>query len=178
MVITHHRVVKLTAVILAVAMADQLTKAMVVAWLPDGGLRIIPDLADLVLVYNRGAAFGSLAGVTGARWILSAVTLVALAAAFFLARSSLGRRPAVLLGIGAVAGGALGNLVDRLTIGRVVDFVDLYLGDLHWPAFNLADAAITIGGLVLVWQIMTAKETGRKAAEDRDVERAREPAEG
>lgn len=145
------RLKRLLWIALAVAGLDQLVKALVVWLLPPGGVTIIPHFADLVLVYNRGAAFGMLSGLDQGRWLLVAVTLAALTAAVWLVMGTLGRSSGVATCLGLIAGGALGNLIDRLRLGLVVDFVDLHVAGWHWPAFNVADAAITVAGLYLAW---------------------------
>ncbi|MBU1274360.1 MAG: signal peptidase II [Proteobacteria bacterium] len=142
---------------LALAGADQLLKAVMVPWLEQGPVTIIPGFARLVLAYNTGAAFSSFATMDGARWMLVGATLVALALAAWAACGPLGRQRGAFLALGLICGGALGNLVDRLRLGKVVDFVDLYAGNWHWPVFNLADAAITVGGVYLAWALIRGK---------------------
>lgn len=152
------RLGKLALIALVLAGADQLLKAWMLSLLAQGPIQVIPNLARLVLVYNTGAAFGSLAQFGGARWLLVAATVAALALAVWVAAGRLGRTPGMLWALGLVCGGALGNLVDRLRLGSVVDFVDLHWGGhLHWPAFNLADAAITLGGLYLAFLLLRGK---------------------
>lgn len=104
---------------------------------------------NVVLTWNRGVSFGLFNRESlFSAWGLPALALVIVGVlAVWLARAE-NRR--VALGIGAVIGGALGNVVDRLTYGAVVDFLDFHLGGWHWPAFNLADAAITVGAAILV----------------------------
>lgn len=130
------------AVIGLVLAADQASKAAVLANAEalSGGVTMVPGF-DLVLGRNDGVAFGLLGGV--GPWVL-----VALAAAIVwwlatkLFRSERRRNAAAF---GAVIGGALGNVVDRLRHGAVTDFLDFYVGDRHWPAFNLADIAVVCG---------------------------------
>ncbi len=134
---------------------DQATKAWVVASLPEGGLRPVLPWFNLVLVYNTGAAFNFLDGAGGwQRWLFA---LVAMAVAGLLT-VWLWRLPAGQWRLGAalglILGGALGNLVDRLTLGRVVDFIDWHYQAWHWPAFNLADAGISLGVVLLFWDML------------------------
>ncbi len=137
---------------------DQLTKALAVAYIgPRGRVQVIPGFFDLVLWKNTGAAFGSLAGLPGARWLLVAVTIVALAVAAWLALGKFGGSRGTLLAIGLICGGAVGNLIDRLRLGVVIDFVLLYYDRWYWPAFNLADAAITVGGVGMGILILRGK---------------------
>ncbi|MCB2225765.1 MAG: signal peptidase II [Desulfarculaceae bacterium] len=144
------RLVTLGLIALAVAGADQLLKAVMVPWLSQGPVAIIPGFARFILAYNTGAAFSSFATVEGARWLFALAAVVALGLAVWAALGPLGRGRGALVCLGLICGGAVGNLIDRLFRGgRVVDFVDLYVGNWHWPVFNLADAAITIGGVWL-----------------------------
>jgi signal peptidase II len=130
---------------------DQLTKYVVVRTIELGApLDLLPFLS-LALTYNTGAAFSFLAGAGGwQRWFFAAVAIVAaLAITFLIFRN---RRDALLcFALALVLGGAMGNLVDRLAVGAVVDFVLLHWRGWSWPAFNLADSCITVGALLLVW---------------------------
>jgi signal peptidase II len=135
----------------AVLVADQLTKLAAVAWLrPFESRHVLPGF-DLTLLYNTGAAFSFLHGAGGwQRWVfVTLAVLVSAGIAVYLPRAARSEpRSAVALAL--ILGGALGNLVDRLRFGHVVDFVDLHAAGYHWPAFNLADAAITLGAAALV----------------------------
>lgn len=150
------RLLAWAAVILAVVAADQFTKWLAVGLLAGRPLTLIPGFADLVLVYNKGAAFSLLADHDHGRWILVGLNCAALGVAGWLvARGGSGRRRGMRLCISLISGGAVGNLIDRVRLGQVVDFVYLHLGDYYWPAFNLADAAISVGGValaVLLWR--------------------------
>ena len=145
----RHPLVATTAVAAGLVAADQVTKALAVSLLPGRGVTLVPGLFDLTLVYNRGAAFGLLSGLAGGNWLLVGVAVVAVGAALWLLAGPGGRRTGVRLALGLVIGGALGNLIDRLRLGMVVDFIDWHLGPYHWPAFNLADAGISVGCLYL-----------------------------
>jgi signal peptidase II len=148
----------LALVSLALVGLDQLTKAVAVHYiLPRGRIPVIDGLFDLVLWKNTGAAFGLLTGVPGGRWILVVLTLLALGVCAWMATRHLGGGKVMLWGVALVCGGALGNLVDRLRLGQVIDFLLVYHRSWYWPAFNLADSAITIGGLLLAIQILRGK---------------------
>lgn len=114
--------------------------------------RVIPvtDFFNLVLVWNRGISFGMLGdGGRSQAWLLAAFSVVVAGGLIlWLHRAALPRLPS--LGVGLIVGGALGNAVDRLRFGAVVDFVDVHAGGWHWPAFNVADSAITVGVVALV----------------------------
>lgn len=129
----------------AVVIADQLTKLVVVTYLaPYEMIETVPGFFNLVYYRNPGAAFGMLnrAGDLG-RFLLLGISAVALVVIASLARSS--KDDLYTLGLSLIAGGAAGNLIDRALYGSVVDFLDFHLGSFHWPAFNVADSAITIG---------------------------------
>jgi signal peptidase II len=135
----------------AVVAADLATKAWVSAVFAPGDVLRVTPFFDLVLMYNTGAAFSFLAHAGGwQRWFFTAVTLVvSTAIVFMLRRQHADRVPAT--GLALVLGGALGNLYDRLTLGHVVDFVQLHAAGYYWPAFNVADSAITVGVGLLIW---------------------------
>ena len=129
---------------------DQLTKwaALYVLDLPDRPIVVTPFL-NLVMVWNRGVTFGML-NSTGALapWLLSGLALaVVIGLLVWLGRTEHWLNA---IGLGLVIGGALGNVVDRLRYGAVVDFLDFHAAGYHWPAFNVADAAICIGAGVIV----------------------------
>ena len=135
----------------AVVALDQATKFAVERTFSYGErLAVVPGLFDLTLVYNRGAAFSFLADAAGwQRWFF--IALGAVAAAFIvwlLARHGSQRLFAFALAL--ILGGAVGNVVDRIARGHVVDFVLLHWQRFHWPAFNVADSAITVGAVLLV----------------------------
>lgn len=142
----------------AVVALDQLTKAVALQYLVLGvPVTVIDGLLSLTLVLNPGLAFGLLGGLPEAwRWMVAALSLVALAV---LARVALRVLPAGgrvgRLAIGLIFGGAVGNLIDRARFGAVVDFVDVYWRGWHWPAFNVADSAITIGVVLLALRMLT-----------------------
>lgn len=142
----------------AVVALDQVAKVMVLDRLPLGvPIALVDDLVSFTLVMNPGLAFGLLGSVPrGWRWVVAALSLVALAV---LARVALRVLPAGgsvgRIAIGLIFGGAVGNLIDRARFGAVVDFVDVHWRGWHWPAFNVADSAITIGVALLALRLMT-----------------------
>jgi len=133
---------------LAVVIVDQLTKLWIMTTFAlHGQQKIIPGFFDLVYVTNTGAAFGFLAG--SKTWLRQAffvgVAIVALIVIVFAYGHLKKQGRLFVYALGLIAGGAVGNLIDRLRFGSVVDFLDFYLGSYHWPAFNAADSAITVG---------------------------------
>jgi signal peptidase II len=136
------------AIALAVVALDQASKWLVLRALPPETVEVT-GFFNLVLVCNTGVSFGLLPGESALKaWILSGFALAVAAGLLIWVRT----KDSVLLmaGCGLVVGGALGNVVDRLRLGCVIDFVDLHAAGWHWPAFNLADSAITVGVAVLL----------------------------
>jgi signal peptidase II len=137
---------------------DQISKLIVLGRLPLGvQIPVVDGLLALTLVLNPGLAFGLLGSVPPAwRWVVAALSLLALAV---LARVALRVLPAGgwtgRLSIGLIFGGAVGNLVDRARFGAVVDFVDVHWRGWHWPAFNVADSAITVGVALLALRLLS-----------------------
>jgi signal peptidase II len=144
-------------VAVVVVILDQITKAMIRPSLALHQSReVIPGFLDLTRVHNTGAAFGMLnaAEFPFKTMVLSIVAAIALAGvAWYAATVPLTDRLA-RLGIAGVLGGAIGNLLDRARSGYVLDFVDAYWGDWHFWAFNVADAAITIGVIFMILDIL------------------------
>jgi len=161
-VLSNRRLELITA--LVVIALDQLTKAILRQTLPlHESVPVIPGFLDLTRVHNTGAAFGMLNTVDFPfkTVVLSIVALVALAGvAVYAATVPLNDRLA-RLGIAGVLGGAVGNLIDRATTGYVLDFVDCYWNGWHFWAFNVADAAISIG---VVFMILDILGLGRRRA--------------
>jgi lipoprotein signal peptidase len=134
-----------------VIVLDQLTKLWVAAVFQLGDkLAVLPSF-NLVLAYNTGAAFSLLADAGGwQRLFFSAVAVVASVVIVHLLRRHSGQK-LFSLALALILGGALGNLVDRVAYGHVIDFIQVYWRDWYWPAFNVADSAITVGAALLVW---------------------------
>ena len=132
-----------------VVVLDQLTKHMILASFRPGEELALTPFASLVLAFNRGAAFSFLAGEAGGqRWLFAAIAVGAcVAMAWFLRR---GGSALFCAGLALIIGGALGNLYDRLALGHVVDFMLLHYRDWYFPAFNVADSAITVGAAALI----------------------------
>jgi signal peptidase II len=134
----------------AIVLVDQITKQIVLSSFGPGERRAVTEFFNLVLVFNKGAAFSFLADAGG--WQTPLLVAFALGAAIIvsvlLARSP--ERRMFCAGLALILGGAVGNVIDRLRFGYVVDFVDLHAGGWHWPAFNVADSAITLGAALLI----------------------------
>ena len=137
-------------VVLAIVL-DQITKVAVIRHFQFAErLNIIPNFFDLTLVYNTGAAFSFLADAGGwQRWGFTAFGLVAALFIIWQLRQHAGQR-LFAFSLASILGGALGNVIDRLLHGYVVDFLDFHWSGYHFPAFNLADSAITVGAVCLI----------------------------
>lgn len=153
------------SIALAVLVIDQITKAMVKAWLPIGTDRpIIDGFLSFTHVRNTGAAFGLFSSGDGsAVWLLTLFGLLALAAVALYFHLTPPDDPLLLTALALVAGGAVGNLLDRLAAGYVTDFLDVYAGSHHWPAFNVADSAITVGICLMVLDTLFHRRRHRSA---------------
>jgi len=136
-----------------VVFVDQATKHLAQTRLTYAEPVAVAPSFNLTLLYNKGAAFSFLNDASGwQRWFFVAVALTAVALIlYWLKRLGPGSRW-TSLGLALVLGGAVGNLIDRLMLGQVIDFIQLYYGDFYWPAFNVADSAITVGAAALILQ--------------------------
>jgi signal peptidase II len=133
------------------AALDQLSKLAVAREMALGaGIEITPFF-NLVLVYNRGAAFSFLSSASGwQRELFIALALIASVWIVYLLRKY-PRQTLFCFALSLILGGAVGNVIDRVLFGAVVDFLDFHAAGYHWPAFNLADSAITCGAVLLIW---------------------------
>ena len=147
--------------LLVVAALDQGTKALAVGSLAPGDAVPVFFAIDLNLVRNTGVAFGLLAGTGGVLIVVATAIALTALLVFFVARAD---RPLLWLPVGAVLGGAAGNLIDRARLGAVVDFID----PTFWPAFNLADTAIVLGVLGVLYIAEGPAHAGDEAADGRE----------
>ncbi|MBS0590841.1 MAG: signal peptidase II [Proteobacteria bacterium] len=149
------------ALSLTIIVLDQLVKAIVLErFVPYVPHTVIPDLLNWTLAFNTGAAFSFLdVGPGPQRWLFSGLAII-VSSVLVRWLATIPRRDwRNALPLSLVIGGALGNLIDRLRFGQVTDFIDVYLGDVHFPAFNIADSAITIGAVLLIgFGIFAAKK--------------------
>ena len=155
------------AIILLVVGCDQLSKV----WILQNfelyeSTVVIPGLFNLTFLRNTGAAFGMFAG-QAAWWrqlFFIGVAVVALVVILVMQRR-LGRQNSLYtISLGFIGGGAIGNLIDRILYGSVIDFLDVYIGSHHWPAFNVADSAITVGVCIFLF---TQFQEDRKPKQDK-----------
>lgn len=133
-----------------IVLIDQLTKITLSRMMVYGQSDTITSFFNLVMVYNRGAAFSFLADQPGwQRYFFAGVSLFASLLIIWMLKRHPGQR-LFCWAMTLILGGALGNLIDRIAYGHVIDFLDFHIGSLHWPAFNVADSAITIGAVLFV----------------------------
>ena len=148
----------------AVIVADQVVKWIVLRAFAPGEQRVLTDFLNLVLVFNKGAAFSLFAQAPG--WqtpLLSAFAIIAaIVVGWFILRSP--DKKLFCLGLALILGGAIGNVIDRLRFGHVVDFVDVHAFGWHWPAFNVADSAISVGAVILILEGFIGREKRPEAA--------------
>jgi signal peptidase II len=146
-----------------VMVLDFLSKIAVLGSLAPGESRALAPFFNLVLVFNKGAAFSFLASAQG--WQTLFFAAIAVVASVVIGFLILKNRDKKLFcgGLALILGGAIGNLYDRVAYGHVVDFLDFYAMDWHWPAFNVADSAITIGaGILIVESFLHRDAEGRE----------------
>lgn len=141
------------AIAVLVVVLDQLSKAWILATLRvHEGFPVIGGFFNIVHVRNPGAAFGFLAGAPPLfRYLFFlSITLAAIVLILYYLRANRIEEPSLVSALALILAGAVGNLIDRVRFGEVVDFLDVYIGSYHWPAFNVADAAITVGAGALM----------------------------
>jgi signal peptidase II len=140
-----------------IVLLDQVTKALVLQYFQlYDAVSIVPGFFNLTHIRNPGGAFGVLAGggSTLRNMLFLGAGSVALGMILFFLRATPDKERLMRFTLALIFGGAIGNIIDRLRFGEVVDFLDFYLGSLHWPAFNVADSAITVGIGLFVYHIL------------------------
>jgi signal peptidase II len=142
-----------------VAILDVVTKKLIVANVnPTDAIDILPFLR-IVLVKNTGAAFGMFSSL-GNNFFLVVTLLAILFIIYYISKIPKGLE---LFALSLILGGAIGNFIDRATIGEVIDFIDFYVGTWHWPAFNVADSALTVGITLFIWVNIFAQRKDDRA---------------
>ena len=138
------------AIALVLLLADQFTKILVIGSFQLGEGIPVTGFFNLVRVHNAGAAFSFLAGASGwQRWFFTALGLVAAVVIVWMLKNHPGQR-LFCFALACILGGAVGNVIDRVLYGYVVDFLDFHWAGMHFPAFNVADSAITVGATCLI----------------------------
>ena len=160
------RLARVVALAGVVVVLDQIAKLIALDRLTPGvPVIVVEGLVALTLVMNPGLAFGLLAGIPASwRWVVGLLSLLALVVLLRVALRILpsgGWREQSAIGL--IFGGAVGNLIDRMRFGAVVDFVDVHFRGWHWPAFNVADSAITVGVVVLALAVLVERSPSARA---------------
>ena len=140
-----------------IILLDQATKLIVLETMPlYQTISIIPGFFNLTHIHNPGGAFGFLSTRTSdiQHLLFLFVSSLAVGLIFYFYRKTPKEQPWLSTAFALVFGGAIGNLIDRVRLGKVVDFLDFYIGDLHWPAFNVADSAVSIGMIIFLYHIL------------------------
>jgi len=156
----NNKYIKLAIIAGLVILTDQITKWMVLAHLPlFKSVPVIPDFFNLTHIQNPGGAFGFLADQSFMvrRMMFVVVSLFATGLIFWFYHRTPASHPFLAAGFALIFGGAIGNLIDRLRFGKVVDFLDIYVRGWHWPAFNVADSAISVGIAIFVYHLLFKK---------------------
>lgn len=146
---------------IAIIVSDQITKAVIAEKLfMYGSYQVIDGFFSLVYVMNPGAAFGFLAGTPEIfRYLFFiGVTVLAILLIIYYISKSKSQDVLMVISLTLIFGGAVGNLIDRIRFGAVVDFLDFYIGAWHWPAFNVADSAISIGAALMIWEMLVSRK--------------------
>ncbi|MDN3651709.1 signal peptidase II [Thalassotalea ponticola] len=144
---------------LLMLIVDQATKQLVVATMDYRQSIAVMPFFNLTYVHNTGAAFSFLADQGGwQRWFFSAIAaLMSVLLVVWMAKTPK-QQKLISIAFALILSGALGNLIDRLMFGYVIDFLDFYLGNYHWPAFNVADSAIFVGAALMIFDAFTSDD--------------------
>jgi signal peptidase II len=133
-----------------ILLIDQFTKVLIVGYYHLGDSTYVTSFFNVVRAHNSGAAFSFLAGASGwQRWFFTIVGFIAAAVIIWMLRSHAGQR-LFSFAMACILGGAIGNVIDRMAHGYVIDFLDFHWHGMHFPAFNVADSAITLGAICLI----------------------------
>lgn len=155
-----HRLKKIKrplVIVTHIVVMDQVSKYIIVKLLYlHQSIEVIPGFLNIVYVRNPGAAFGIFSETNTflGMPILTIVALIAVVVLFYMYMVEENSLSWSMIGIPLIMGGTIGNLIDRVRIGEVVDFIDIYIKSYHWPAFNVADMAITSGAFFLLFTLV------------------------
>lgn len=158
-----NKYIKLVIIAGGVVLLDQLTKALVQRTIPlNTIIPVIGGFFNLTHIYNPGGAFGLMAnlGATLRSIIFLFISSLAVGLIFYFYKKTPVHYTLLAAAFALIFGGAIGNLIDRIRFGKVIDFLDFYLGNQHWPAFNVADSAISIGIGIFLYHIVFKKMPG------------------
>ena len=151
---------KLAVIAGLVVIFDQITKILILKNLPlYHSVTIIPGLFNITHIHNPGGAFGFMAHQDSSlrTFIFILLASFAICFIFYFYKNTNRTHPFLASGFALILGGAIGNLIDRIRFGKVVDFLDFYVRNYHWPAFNVADSAITVGVTIFIFHLLFKK---------------------
>jgi len=151
--------IKLAVVAGLVVLADQFTKFLILKYLPyHQSITVIAGFFDITHIHNPGGAFGLMANMSATirTVIFLFASSVAVGLIFYFYKKTPPTYSFLATGFALIFGGAIGNLIDRARLGIVVDFLDVYLGQYHWPVFNIADSAITVGIFIFGFHLLAS----------------------
>ena len=157
---THGRYIKLLVISGMVVIFDQLTKFLIVKKIPLYHFKtVIPGFFNITHILNPGGAFGFMAHQNSnfRNLLFLLASSIAICFIYYFYKNISKTQPLLASGLALIFGGAVGNMIDRIRFGKVVDFLDFYIGKYHWPAFNVADSAITIGITIFVFHLLFKK---------------------
>ena len=152
--------IKLAVISGLVVILDQVTKILILKNLPlYHSITIIPGFFNITHIHNPGGAFGFMAHQDSSlgNFIFILLASVAVCIIFYFYKNTNRTHPFLASGFALILGGAVGNLIDRIRVGKVVDFLDFYVRSYHWPAFNVADSAITVGVTIFLFHLLFRK---------------------
>lgn len=158
--ILNSKYTKIVGIAGLIVILDQITKAVILNTLPlYDSISVIPGFFSLTHIQNPGGAFGFMANHSSnlRQIIFLFVSSLALGLIFYFYKNTSRTHPFLATGFAMIFGGAVGNMIDRIRFGKVVDFLDFYLGNLHWPAFNVADSTISIGMAIFLFHLIFKK---------------------
>jgi len=158
--IAGSKITRLLLISGVLVLLDQMTKALIGHYLqPYHSITVIPGFFNLTYIHNPGGAFGFLAGADPIlrKVVFLFVSLLAVGLILWYYMKTPASYPLLGSAFAMIFGGAIGNLVDRIKTGKVVDFLDFYVGNFHWPAFNVADSAITVGIGIFILHLLFKK---------------------
>ena len=157
------RYLKLACVAGLVIIIDQITKAAILIFLPlYRSVSVIPGFFNLTHIHNPGGAFGFMSNQSSSvhNIIFLFIASLAICLIFYFYINTPKKHTLIATGFALIFGGAIGNMIDRIRFGKVVDFLDFYIGDLHWPVFNVADSAISVGIVIFLFHLLFRKMPG------------------
>ena len=156
----YGKYIKLAVIAGLVVILDQITKILILKNIPlYHSITIIPGFFNITHIHNPGGAFGFMAHQDSSlrKFLFIFLSSSAICVIFYFYINSNKTHPFLASGFALILGGAIGNLIDRIRFGKVVDFLDFYIHNYHWPAFNIADSAITVGVTIFIFHLLFKK---------------------